>query len=240
QGPDANTFYTTNSNISSYGTVSELIYRSLGLGTDQYTTAFSVLEKMINAEIPEGSLNEQLVSKRNVIRSLIHVLEQRAENEVESRELLNSSRIQSLIQELDETLPSDVNFLIPTKYLEEAIEEAEAIDRTLYTENSINNLLDKVSKAKEVLETNQYLSSDMEKLTNEINESINSLELLAPEPSIDKSKLEVAIRDAQKREKTDYTSESWLPFAEALEEARNIYDDEEATQEEIDAMIANL
>src|SRR5699024_6327471 len=99
---------------------------------------------------------------------------------------------------------------------------------------------DKVSKAKEVLETNQYLSSDMEKLTNEINESINSLELLAPEPSIDKSKLEVAIRDAQKREKTDYTSESWLPFAEALEEARNIYDDEEATQEEIDAMIANL
>lgn len=240
QGPDANTFYTTNSNISSYGTVSELIYRSLGLGTDQYTTAFSVLEKMINAEIPEGSLNEQLVSKRNVIRSLIHVLAQRAENEIESKELLNSSRIQSLIQELNETLASDVNFLVPTKYLDGAIEKAEAIDRTLYTENSINNLLDKVFEAKEVLETNQYLLTDIEKLTNEINGLINNLELITPEPSIDRSELEGAITGAEKLEETDYTSESWVLFAEALEEARNIYGDEEATQEEINAAIANL
>lgn len=61
QGPGANTFYTSGSNITSYGTVSEMVYRALGLADDEYTTAYSVLEKMIEAKIPESSLADRMV-----------------------------------------------------------------------------------------------------------------------------------------------------------------------------------
>lgn len=117
-GPDANDFYNKNSNISSYGLVSELVYRSLGLADEK--SVDDVLMDIIEAEITDVELANQLPSKRNVIRSLLDVLKNRSENSQELMDYLNSEKIQSIISELEKTYTQDV---VNIKIIEEPEEE---------------------------------------------------------------------------------------------------------------------
>ena len=102
---DADSFYTKNSNVSSYGLVSELVYRGLGLADD--VSVDEVLINIINAEI-EGDYNGASPSKRNVIRSLIKVLEKRSVNNEVLLEFLNSDKIQNIKKDLRNTESEDL------------------------------------------------------------------------------------------------------------------------------------
>ena len=57
---------------------------------------------------------------------------------------------------------------------------------------------------------------------------------------VDKAELEAAIAAAEALNAEDYTEESWAAAAAALEEAKLVYEAEEATQEEVDAAAAEL
>lgn len=52
-------------------------------------------------------------------------------------------------------------------------------------------------------------------------------------PEVDKSALTELVAAAEKLQEGDYTAESWKPFAAALSMARDVLDDEDATQEEV-------
>ncbi len=56
----------------------------------------------------------------------------------------------------------------------------------------------------------------------------------------DKSALEEAINSYSGYNEADYTSASWKPFAEALANAKTVFDNEAATQEEVDAAVETL
>ncbi len=57
---------------------------------------------------------------------------------------------------------------------------------------------------------------------------------------IDKTALEAAIADAEVEDSSIYTEESWAAFEEALETARTILEEENASQAEVDAALALL
>ncbi len=60
------------------------------------------------------------------------------------------------------------------------------------------------------------------------------------DPVVDKRALEEAIAEAMAKKEENYTEESWRPFAEALQEAIEINDNDEATQEEVNMVLTRL
>lgn len=61
-----------------------------------------------------------------------------------------------------------------------------------------------------------------------------------PEPEADKTALEAAIAEAYELNPEDYTEESWADLQETLDNAIAVYDNEEATQEEVDRALTAL
>ena len=61
-----------------------------------------------------------------------------------------------------------------------------------------------------------------------------------PEPQADKSALQSAIQAAEALNQADYTEESWSALAEALEQAKAVNDQADATQEQVDTAAAAL
>lgn len=59
-------------------------------------------------------------------------------------------------------------------------------------------------------------------------------------PIVDKTALRNLIADAEEKNEEDYTEESWLIFASALSEAKQVEASEESTQELVDSAVANL
>lgn len=55
-----------------------------------------------------------------------------------------------------------------------------------------------------------------------------------PDPTVDKSKLEQAISDAENQNEKDYTAESWAAMKAALESAKYVKEQEDATQAAVD------
>src|SRR5690554_764916 len=198
-GPGANTFYTANSNISSYGAVSEFIYRGLGLGDSM--TPHEVLENMINTEIP-SDLSSVTLAKRNVIRSLLHVLTIRSKTDSQAQSLLESDKIQSTIQELEKTYASDTRFLVVTKKLDLALESAKEINKDIYTTDSYAKLTEVIDES-ELLLLNDYTQEDIDDAVEKINLAISGLELL-----VNKDALIVLIEDIKNLDLSKYTKES--------------------------------
>lgn len=59
-------------------------------------------------------------------------------------------------------------------------------------------------------------------------------------PIVDKTALRNLIADAEEKNEEDYTEESWVIFASALSDAKQIEASEESTQELVDLAVANL
>lgn len=60
------------------------------------------------------------------------------------------------------------------------------------------------------------------------------------EPKVDKSKLSAKIAEAEALIEADYTQETWTGLTTALESAKTVNDNKNATQSQVDAALANL
>ena len=57
---------------------------------------------------------------------------------------------------------------------------------------------------------------------------------------VNKTALKAVIDEAETKKKDDYTEDSWAPFASALDEAKKVYDNEDASQETVDNALKAL
>ena len=134
-----------------------------------------------------------------------------------------------------------------------AIEKGEAkfADGCTYTEETLKDLKDALNEAGYV-----YNSEDLDTLTQDdideaagaVIEALKNLKLASEQPpveeEVDKSKLASAIEMAEAVKALDsykdYTDESKKVFEEALEVAKEVMDDPDATQDEVDDAAAAL
>ncbi len=232
-GPEANDFYTKNSNISSYGAVSEFVYRALGFGTE---TAHEVLESMVLGEIPADIAGSQS-AKRNVVRSLIDVVELRAETDAEAKALFEDTRIQNTIKELEKYEAKDLKFLTVTKNFEAALEEAKNLDTRSYTKESVKTYEDAVTEIEAIL-AGEYTQEDIDQAILDLETAKDLLEVFVE--SVDKSQLKVLLDKASTYKAEDYTPESFAALTKAIDEAKAIYTDADATQDDVDAVEEKL
>ncbi len=123
-----------------------------------------------------------------------------------------------------------------------AIAQAQAKNEELYTEDSWEAFAEALQEAINVNSNANATQEQVNEALTNLTVAMNGLtEKEDPvEPEVDKTQLVVAIAQAQAKNEELYTEESWAPFAEALELAIQVRDNEEATQEEVDEALANL
>ncbi len=117
--------------------------------------------------------------------------------------------------------------------LEKAIQDAEAVKKDDYTEETVKALDDALAAAKKVL-TDAKTQDELDAAAKALNDAIKALEKKPEDPGLKKDELEKAIEDAEKLDADKYTEESAKALAEAIAAAKKALE-EAKTQAELDA-----
>jgi len=121
-------------------------------------------------------------------------------------------------------------------------------DLSIYTEETVQALEEAIAAVERDLPANDQERVDA--MAKAIADAIENLELIDPEEKpedpgqsenkVNRSDLEEAIKNAEKKNKNNYTLKSWNAFEKALLEAKKVVKDELATQEAINLALSNL
>lgn len=128
--------------------------------------------------------------------------------------------------------------------LEDLIKEAEKMDLSGYTSESIKVFEDALAQAKVVMEDPEADQDAVDAAEGQLAAAVEQLEK-ADKPvvpsEVDKSALEKYYNECVSYYKeADYTADSWKVYKEALTNAKTVLDDEDATAEEIKAATEKL
>lgn len=128
--------------------------------------------------------------------------------------------------------------------LQEAINKAEALDNSKYTEETYALVLEKLAIAKEVMGNDDASKESVKAAIAALNNAIDNLKEVDDgeddKVEADKSGLYEAIVKGQGIQEKDYTSESFKGLKIKLDEAISVHAKENATQEEIDVATSEL
>ena len=113
---------------------------------------------------------------------------------------------------------------------------------TDYTAESWANFARALENAKTVAADENADQTAVDEATALLNEAMGALVAAEPEPPVeaDKTALAALIAEAEDFNRTDYTAESWAPFAEALTNAYSVNQNAAASQEDVDNAAAAL
>ena len=117
--------------------------------------------------------------------------------------------------------------------LQALIDEAGNKNKDEYTEESWASFETALNEAKSVF-ANENASQDV------VDKAFESLSKAIEELKFNKSQLKVLIDQVENKNSEDYTEESWETFANALAEARSVFEDENATPESVDQAYRKL
>ncbi|OUO34961.1 hypothetical protein B5F84_04945, partial [Olsenella sp. An290] len=128
-----------------------------------------------------------------------------------------------------------------TTALEASIAAAEAADTEGKTAESVAALEEALDAARAALADPEATQATVDAAASALDAAVAGLtdEVVEPEP-VEKGELQSAADAASGLAESDYTAESWGPFAEALDQAQAVLSDPDATQDEVDAALAAL
>lgn len=140
------------------------------------------------------------------------------------------------------TAAGDVDEPVVKDALNAAIEEAEKRVEADYTAESWADFARALENAKTVAADENAEQTAVDEATALLNEAMGALEAAQPTPpeEADKTALQALIEEANGYNRTDYTEESWAPFAEALTNAYSVNQNAAASQEDVDNAAAAL
>jgi len=179
----------------------------------------TVLQNMITATetLDQSAYTpEDWTALQTVIEEAISALETRSQVEIDTA-------LAALVEAISK---GDVDF----SALEDAIEKAEALVETDYSEEDWAAILAAIEKAKTYRDA--IMQSEVDAAVVALNEAI------ASKAKIDHSALSDAITDAEKLTETDYSEEDWAAILAAIDTAKGYLDSRD--QDEIDAALAAL
>lgn len=110
------------------------------------------------------------------------------------------------------------------------ITDAEKLDEAAYTSDTWKTFAEALKAAKEVKEDENATQTQVNDAKTALATAMQNLVLRG-----DKTELAVAIAEAEKCVEADYTSGTWTAFAEALKAAKEVNDNVDAVQSEVDA-----
>ena len=132
--------------------------------------------------------------------------------------------------------------------LQAAVENAKTLmnqlDKNAYTDESWSALESVIAAAEGLLGQEDPDANDVANMIYDIQKAVTELRLKdkaeEPDPVVDKTELYALLEQYGGYKSSDYTAETWKPFKAAYDAAKEVYLDESATQEEVDAAIEEL
>ncbi len=124
--------------------------------------------------------------------------------------------------------------------LNRAIKQAESLKKELYTADSWDKMQEKLKAARDVYANPDADQPAVNLAAEELSEAIANLDLVNPPAEVDKSGLKDAVNRAETLNQEGYTDSSWRWFQSALEEAKAVLADSDATQAMVDSAEARL
>ena len=207
----------------------------------QVQSATDTLQKAINGlNVDTSLLNKQLTSAKALTEtdytpSSYAVLKQAI---TDTENFLSDTHKQYEIDEQTKLLSNAMNQLVKRadkKDLQKAITDAKSKYDGDYTEVTLNALKDTVTKAEVVLNDLNASQDQVSVMTKSVNDAIANLKF-----AIHKEKLVEVIEKTKDVKEEDYTPNTYSPFKTAYNQAVYIYQDENATQEQVNACVNAL
>lgn len=160
------------------------------------------------------------------LQAAIKNAEELLENELSPQEDIDKAK--NALNSAMENLVSNAN----KDRLNEAIQKASAIDTSKYSAESIQTLQKALDSAKKVYDDKKSTQSSIDEQTNALNNALNGLQ-----SSIDRTVLYNTIISAQSINPNTYTADSYRQFQEIVSKAITVYENPNATQDEINQQI---
>lgn len=126
------------------------------------------------------------------------------------------------------------NLKIDPTILRNKIDELKEVDTTPYENESVNNFNNSITNAENIL--NDINNITVEKIKNAINDMQTAYDNLV----LDKTELKKLIDEANNLDKSKYTDGSVTSLENALQDATNVYTNNNATYDEIKNQISTL
>lgn len=123
--------------------------------------------------------------------------------------------------------------------LKAQIDAAKALKSENYTAESWEALEQALQNAKSVYDNKDAAQSEVDAAAKALGDAIAALVPVEP-AKVDKDALKAQIDAANKMDQSKYTEASWKNMQDALEQAKKIYDDPNATQEQVNAVLKAL
>lgn len=189
-------------------------------------------DKEYYTEASYGNLDELIVQAATEIEEIRLEAEMDSNGNYTGKYYIQIDYTMGEIDDIVSNLVVDTEILQKNVNLEESnMDEYEQ----KYTPNSINNLIEKIEEANKLLENDAITIEEMKEAINNIEEAKQALTAKA-----DKTNLEELLKKVQSLDKTIYTEESVNKLSEAAKNSQEIYENDNATQQEVDNSVQAL
>ena len=119
--------------------------------------------------------------------------------------------------------------------LKDKVEELQDMDLDAYTDDSVTQLKDALSKAEALIQREDSTKAQLKEAYGQLDEAEQGLVLKS-----DKRALAELIKKAEQLSEQEYTASSWTVLQDALRQAKAVMDDADADQAQIDEAAAAL
>ncbi|MCD7752969.1 MAG: hypothetical protein LUH41_00240, partial [Clostridiales bacterium] len=225
------------------GTVTAVYYNSDGT-LAQITVSDSTGDAVvfIDGYILSGTTGENTLAETVDIGatvSAVGVLYMHPETLAEDSDTFGEEVAVLRVRDCDEVVVTAAAATVDTSALEAAIGEAEGLTEGDYTADSWADLEAALAAAKAVLANENATQTEVDEATAALTAAIAALEAVSAD-TVDTSALEAAIKEAEALTGSDYTADSWADLEAALEAAKAVLADADATQPQVNNATATL
>ncbi|MCU6686424.1 CotH kinase family protein [Dorea acetigenes] len=136
--------------------------------------------------------------------------------------------------------------LVTKDALKQAIENTAKLEADDYTADSWEAFQEALNKAQVIMDKEDATQEEVDSAKTALEEAQNGLKEKPVTPpddpviTVDKTKLEAVIQEAEKLKESDYTEASWQVFQEALQDAKSVNEEKEPKQEDVDRAAKEL
>ncbi|OQO55618.1 hypothetical protein BHG15_13205 [Enterococcus hirae] len=186
-----------------------------------------------NPELEEGIIKVKTAGE-NGIRSIVYKVTYDATgkeiNRVEVSETVTKAPVEEVIERGTKKVKIDKN------KLETVINQAKTYQENQYTTASWDVLKKALSSAEQTFNDTNSTQEQVDQAVTELQQSIQKLEI----KTVDKNALQKLIDQVNKLEADSYTTDSWSQLDANLQNATQIMENLQATQEEVDKAVTEL
>ena len=124
--------------------------------------------------------------------------------------------------------------------LQKAVDDAANLSADDYTADTWANFESALNAARDALANDDAAQEQVDDALKALNDARAALAEKPVAPAVNKAELQKAVDEAASLKAEDYTAGSWEPFEAALDDAREVLADDDATQDQVNDALAAL